>query len=66
MAANLDVVGSNTGGGEILLVGDACAAHEKGGIDAETVHRVHLASLNGEFCKVVSTQDVVEMLKVSE
>ncbi|KAK2781525.1 hypothetical protein FQN53_000541 [Emmonsiellopsis sp. PD_33] len=62
MAANLGVVNGGGGGGEkgrILLVGDACSAFEKGGFDAETVHAVSLASLDGEFAEVVGTAEVV-------
>ncbi|KAF3065946.1 hypothetical protein GL218_09263 [Daldinia childiae] len=64
MANNLRVVSitSPTGEldeGDILLVGDACATFAKGGIDAETMHKVSLASLNDEFAQVVNTQDVL-------
>ncbi len=51
-------------GFEVLLVGDACATFAKKTpqgelIPAEQVHQVHLASLDGEFCTVVSTQAVL-------
>ncbi|KAI0127203.1 Isochorismatase-like protein [Xylariales sp. AK1849] len=65
MANNLRVVdiwnenGEVVEEGDIVLVGDACAAYAKGGIDAETVHNVNLASLDGEFAKVAKTSDVV-------
>ncbi|KAK7917458.1 isochorismatase family [Apiospora marii] len=45
--------------GDIVLVGDACATYAKGGFDAETVHRVSLASLDGEFAHVAATADVI-------
>ncbi|KAK7973209.1 hypothetical protein PG996_007433 [Apiospora saccharicola] len=45
--------------GNIVLVGDACATYAKGGFDAETVHRVSLASLDGEFAHVAATADVI-------
>ncbi|WP_299432412.1 cysteine hydrolase family protein [uncultured Meiothermus sp.] len=50
-------------GFEVWLVGDACAAFARKSlqgewISAEQIHRVHLASLDGEFCAVVSTQAV--------
>ncbi|KAK8071351.1 isochorismatase family protein [Apiospora hydei] len=45
--------------GDIVLVGDACATYAKGGFEAETVHRVSLASLDGEFVHVAGTADVV-------
>ncbi|KAJ9603654.1 hypothetical protein H2200_011840 [Cladophialophora chaetospira] len=45
--------------GKIVIVSDATACFGKGGIDAETVQKVHLASLEGEFAKVMSTQEVL-------
>lgn len=61
MAENLQVVPTRGegGDGEILLVGDACATFAKGGWDAKTVHEVGLASLDGEFGRVVGTEEVV-------
>ncbi|KAI0110684.1 Isochorismatase hydrolase [Hypoxylon sp. NC0597] len=66
MANNLRIVStiSSTGEvdeGDIILVGDACATFAKGGFDAETVHRVNLASLNEEFAQVINTQDVLSV-----
>ncbi|KAE9578601.1 hypothetical protein CGMCC3_g5350 [Colletotrichum fructicola] len=65
MAANLQVLGDDggpDGNGEgvhgVILVRDAVATYEKGGFDAETVHAVSLASLDGEFAEVVSAKDV--------
>ncbi|KAF8862173.1 Isochorismatase hydrolase [Acephala macrosclerotiorum] len=71
MAANLGVAdgsivreekkkgGEGKGGkGEVVLVGDATAAWGKGGVDAGTLHKVHLASLNGEFARVVGAGEV--------
>ncbi|KAL4981751.1 Isochorismatase-like protein [Aspergillus falconensis] len=52
--------------GRILLVGDATATWAKGGFDAETVHAVTLASLDGGFADVMATEQFVaslEMLK---
>ena len=48
-----------TSEGDIVLVGDACATYAKGGFDAETVHQVNLASLDGEFAHVAATAEVV-------
>ncbi|KAI0832246.1 Isochorismatase hydrolase [Hypoxylon sp. FL0890] len=67
MANNLRVISiaSPTGEldeGDIILVSDACATFAKGGFDAETVHRVNLASLNEEFAQVVNTQDVLGLV----
>ncbi|KAL4951967.1 Isochorismatase-like protein [Aspergillus filifer] len=49
--------------GRIVLVGDATATWAKGDFDAETVHAVSLASLDGEFADVLSTQEVVGALE---
>jgi len=57
MAANLGLT--------VDLVGDACHATAKrradgaGDIDAETVHQTELAILDGEFARVVTTDDVI-------
>ncbi len=45
------------------VISDACATYsrmdEKGEeIPAETVHRVNLASINGEFCRVIRSVDI--------
>lgn len=73
MAANLhvldevdgkgDVPGGQEESGRIVLVRDATATWGKGGFDAETVHAVSLASLDGEFCEVMGTEDVVRILR---
>lgn len=52
------------------LVGDATAAfpaQTQNGetISAETVHRVHLASLDGEFADVISTQEAVSLINTA-
>lgn len=65
MANNLRIVdivenGALVDAGDIVLVGDACATFAKGGIDAETVHQVNLASLDEEFAQVLETVDVIE------
>lgn len=65
MAANLRIVdivkddGEIVDSGEIILVGDACATFAKGDFDAETVHKVNLASLDGEFAQVEKTAAVI-------
>jgi nicotinamidase-related amidase len=48
--------------GRIVLVGDATATWAKGGFDAETVHAVTLASLDGEFADVLETEEVLNAL----
>jgi isochorismate hydrolase len=49
--------------GRIVLVSDATATFSKGDFDAETVHKVSVASLDGEFADVIGTEEVVEALK---
>ncbi|RDW87170.1 cysteine hydrolase family protein [Aspergillus mulundensis] len=49
--------------GRIVLVGDATATWAKGGFDADTVHAVTLASLEGEFADVMKTEKVVASLE---
>ncbi|THG93429.1 hypothetical protein EW026_g7803 [Hermanssonia centrifuga] len=60
MGANLGVVGET---GEIYVVGDAVANFERGKWDAETVHQVNLASLDGEFAAIISTEGVIRSLQ---
>ena len=48
----------------VLLVSDATATFDRNGPDgkeylAEDIHAVHLASLNGEFCTVITTESLV-------
>ncbi len=52
-------------GFDVQLVGDATATFDRTGPDgtyysAELMHAVNLASLNGEFCRVVSTRDILD------
>lgn len=49
--------------GRIILVDDATATFGKAGIDSETIHRVSVASLDGEFADALSTADVVKALR---
>lgn len=56
MAANLGL--------DVVLVEDATAAFAKsapdgGEIDADTVHRVNILSLQGEFCRVAGTDQLL-------
>lgn len=51
-------------GFEVCLVGDACATFSRTGsngeiFDADLLHRTALASLHGEFCKVISTEHLL-------
>lgn len=66
MAANLHVLGDEVGpdGDGILLLRDGTATFSKGGFDAEMVHAVNLASLDGEFAKVCNTDEVIQKVIV--
>ncbi|CAG7972093.1 unnamed protein product [Penicillium olsonii] len=52
----------NVDKGRIVLVDDATATFGKAGIDSETIHRVSVASLDGEFADAFSTKEVVQAL----
>jgi nicotinamidase-related amidase len=60
-------IGANLGW-RMVVAGDACAAFDQrdaeGGawIEAETVHRVHLATLAAEFAMVASTRSIIAAL----
>lgn len=62
MAANLHVTGKED---KIFVVEDAVANWERGEWDTEVVHRVSLASLQGEFAGIVKTEDVVVALNIT-
>ena len=52
-------------GFSVKLVADATATFDRTGADgnyysAETMHQVNLASLNGEFCRVVTTSELLQ------
>lgn len=52
-------------GFDVTLIADATAAFERTGYDgvlysADDVHKINLASLNGEFCIVRSTEEVFQ------
>jgi len=61
MAKDLGVVEQE----KIFIISDATGTFNRGEFDAETVHRVNLASLAGEFANVVTTGEVLSGL-VSE
>jgi nicotinamidase-related amidase len=54
--------------GQLMLVGDATAAWAKHGgkYDAETVHGVSVESLKEDFCRVVTTEEVLKELGIHE
>ena len=65
-AANLQVLGDDggpdgTGLGHngIILLRDGTATYAKGAFDAETLHEVHLASLDEEFVQVSGTDEAI-------
>jgi nicotinamidase-related amidase len=64
MAANLHVLGEETGpdGEGIFVLQDGTATYAKGNFDAKTTHEVNLASLNGEFARVVTTESALKAL----
>ncbi len=52
-------------GFDVTLVADATAAHERVGYDgvlysAEDIHKINLVSLDGEFCTVRSTEEILK------
>ncbi len=52
-------------GFDVTLVSDATATFDRKGHDgafhsAEEIHAIHVASLNGEFCTVKSTAEILE------
>lgn len=54
-------------GFDVTLVSDATATFNRKGHDgteysADDIHAIHLSSLNGEFCEVKSTQEVLHRL----
>jgi nicotinamidase-related amidase len=65
MARDLDVIGnidSKGGKGVIAVIEDCCAAFEAGGFDAETVHKVNIETLRGEFADVVVVKEWLHVL----
>jgi nicotinamidase-related amidase len=54
-------------GYDTFVVSDATATHDRRGVDgqhypAEMMHQTSLASLNGEFAAVVTTEDLINAL----
>ena len=57
-------------GFEVTLAGDAAAAFGRTGYDGrhysgDEIHRVNLVSLDGEFCRVRSTRDILDAVAQS-
>ncbi|MEM7070823.1 MAG: cysteine hydrolase family protein [Pseudomonadota bacterium] len=56
-------------GYRVRLISDACASFGRIGFDGcrydgQTIHNVHLASLNDEFCKVMTYKDLLREINV--
>ncbi len=49
-------------GFETWFIADATATHARAGFDAETMHQTGLASLDGEFARVMTTADAIQQL----
>ncbi|WLD94380.1 cysteine hydrolase family protein [Alkalihalobacillus sp. AL-G] len=54
-----------------ILVSDATATFDRKGVngemyDAETIHQMSLANLNGEFAEIMDTKTILELLVKSE
>ena len=69
MAANLGWRNSagapgHVEGGNVIVVEDACATHNRCSFSAETMHAVALASLKDEFAEVLTTAEMLETLDV--
>lgn len=55
-------------GFDVILVADACAAFERQGYDGrfysgDEIHRVSLVSLEGEFCRVINSAELLDELQ---
>lgn len=67
MAANLGwrnapSANGHVNDGNVILVGDGCATHNRGTFDAETMHAAALASLKDEFAEVMTTDALIQAL----
>lgn len=69
MAANLGVTdypdeeGGELSKGRVILVHDATATFNRGPWDAETMHNVSVESLRDEFAEMMTTEEVLDMLR---
>jgi len=65
--SNLVIIGLTTDHCDVTLVTDATAAFERRGYDgvyysADEIHRVNLVSLDGEFCRLRSSAQLLDAL----
>lgn len=56
-------------GFDVILVSDATATFDRKGTDdthysADQIHKIHLASLNGEFCTVLTCEEVLTSISL--
>ena len=65
MASNLHVCDWGEEKGDIVLVEDATSTYDYGGLSAEMIHKVHVATLGHEFCRVVKMAEAVKEIKSS-
>ena len=49
-------------GGNVLLIEDACATHNRDDLDAESMHKAGLASLRNEFAEIIKTDQAIAMI----
>ena len=49
-------------GGNVLLIEDACATHNRDDLDAESMHKAGLASLRNEFADIIRTDHAIAMI----
>ena len=57
-------------GFDVTVVSDATAAHGRKGFDGveysgEEIHKISLVSLDGEFCTVQSTEEILKVIRTS-
>lgn len=69
MCVDTTVRAAGNMGYDTYLVHDACAAGNRaepngGGFDADTIHRVSVANLHGEFCTAITTAQAVALLEI--
>lgn len=67
MCVDTTVRAAGNMGYDTYLVHDACAAGNRAGpdggdFDADTIHRVSVANLHGEFCTAITTTQAIDLL----
>jgi nicotinamidase-related amidase len=64
MAANYSMCDWGEVKGRIVLVKDATASFNRGEISAEAMHKASVKALEGEYCELMTTTEVVQELQV--